>query len=163
MVDAPTLPEHVTQPLLALITQRSLDADYEHVAARRAGAPTSERRELPRGTAAAVVLVIFGLLVTVAAVETSRNAPESHASRESLIAQVNLRREGLSELQQTLNHRQARVLGLRARVSDLATQQRADEARIERLRTRTGFGAVRGPGVEVTLNSVGQRPSPGQL
>jgi uncharacterized protein YlxW (UPF0749 family) len=153
MVDAPPLPEHVTQPLLALITQRSLDADYEHVAARRAVNPSPDRRDLPRGTAAAVVLVIFGLLASVAAVETSRNAPESHAGRESLIAQVNLRREGLSKLQQTLNQQEVGVLALRATVSDLVTQQRADQARIERLRTRTGFGAVRGPGVEVTLNS----------
>ena len=33
---APTTPRpEQTMPLLALITQRSLDADYEHVAARR--------------------------------------------------------------------------------------------------------------------------------
>ena len=153
MVEAPPLPEHVTQPLLALITQRSLDADYEHVAARRADRPTSERRELPRGTAAAVVLVIFGLLATVAAVETSRNAPASHASRESLIAQVNLRRQGLNQLQRTLNQQEVGVLALRATVSGLATQQRADAARIARLRTRAGFGAVRGPGIAITLNS----------
>jgi uncharacterized protein YlxW (UPF0749 family) len=153
MVEASPLPEHVTQPLLALITQRSLDADYEHVAARRADNPSSGGRDLPRGTAAAVVLVIFGLLASVAAVETSRNAPASHASRDSLIAQVNLRREGLNELQQTLNQQQVGVLGLRASLNDLATQQRATQARIARLRTRTGFGAVRGPGVEITLNS----------
>ena len=153
MVEASPLPEHVTQPLLALITQRSLDADYEHVAARRADNPSSGGRDLPRGTAAAVVLVIFGLLASVAAVETSRNAPASHASRDSLIAQVNLRREGLNELQHTLNQQQVGVLGLRASLNDLATQQRATQARIARLRTRTGFGAVRGPGVEITLNS----------
>ena len=34
---APRLPDHVTVPLLSLITQRSLDADYEHVAARKRG------------------------------------------------------------------------------------------------------------------------------
>ena len=33
--DAP-LPHHVTTPLLTLITERSLDEDYAHVAARRA-------------------------------------------------------------------------------------------------------------------------------
>jgi uncharacterized protein YlxW (UPF0749 family) len=153
MVEAPPLPEHVTQPLLALITQRSLDADYEHVAARRrASGPSPTRRQVPRGTAAAV-LVVFGLLVTVAAVETSRNAPASNASRDSLVSQVNLRRQGLGELQKTLNQQSARVLALRATVSDLSTQQRAAEARIERLRARTGFGGVRGPGIEVSLNS----------
>ena len=61
-------------PLLALITQRSLDADYEHVAARRRAAGEDPSvRHLPRRTAA-MVLLVFGLLVTVAAVQTSRNA-----------------------------------------------------------------------------------------
>ena len=64
-----------TMPLLTLITQRSLDADYEYVAARKraAGAGPVRHASSPRRTAA-IVLLAFGLLVTVAAVQTSRNA-----------------------------------------------------------------------------------------
>ena len=96
-------PDH-TVPLLTLITQRSLDADYEHVAARRretGAAPPAH--PLTRRTAG-LVLLAFGLLVTVAAVQTSRNASASDASRETLIEQVNLRRQGLSDLQSQLSN-----------------------------------------------------------
>ena len=86
-------------PLLSLITQRSLDADYEHVAARKRanGEDPAERRVTLR--TAAIVLLAFGLLVTVAAVQTSRNASDDEASRASLIDQINLRRQSVADLQ----------------------------------------------------------------
>lgn len=153
MAETPTLPEHVTTPLLVLITQRSLDADYEHVAARRrATGQAGDPHPVPRRTAA-LVLLAFGLLVTVAAVQTSRNASASHASRESLIAQVDLRRENLSDVQRTLNHDESQLLGLKSQYNKLTTETRAAQARLERLQAGTGFGAVRGPGIQLTVNS----------
>jgi uncharacterized protein YlxW (UPF0749 family) len=149
----PELPDHVTVPLLMLITQRSLDADYEHVAARRrAAADSASAHPVPRRTAA-LVLLIFGLLVTVAAVQTSRHASASNASRESLIDQVNLRREGLSQLQRELNRSESQVLALQAKANSLTTEERAARARLERLGGRTGFRAVTGPGIQVTVSS----------
>lgn len=144
-------PEH-TMPLLALITQRSLDADYEHVAARRraSGAEEEPRHPLPRRTAA-VVLLVFGLLVTVAAVQTSRDASVNNASRASLIDQVNLRRASLADLQRELSREQGRGLTLRSRLTTLSTSERALQARLQRLEGRTGFGAVRGPGIQATV------------
>jgi uncharacterized protein YlxW (UPF0749 family) len=147
------LPEHVTQPLLALITQRSLDADYEHVAARRrASGQSSTTHRVPRRTAG-LVLLAFGLLVTVAAVQTSRNASASDASRDSLIDQINIRRDGLADVQQQLAQEQQRVLGLQSSLNDLSTQSKALESRLVRLQGRTGFRAVRGPGIQVSLNA----------
>ncbi|HEX4470371.1 MAG TPA: DUF881 domain-containing protein [Nocardioides sp.] len=151
--DAKALPEHVTVPLLALITQRSLDADYEHVAARRrASSQTPSARPVPRRTAG-MVLLVFGLLVTVAAVQTSRNASASDASRDSLIKQVNLRRQGLTDLQQQLSRVDGRVLDLQAQLSSLSSADKATATRTRGLEASTGFGAVRGPGVQVTVNS----------
>jgi uncharacterized protein YlxW (UPF0749 family) len=151
--DARELPEHVTAPLLTLITQRSLDADYEHVAARRrAAGRDATRHPVPRRTAA-LVLAVFGLLVAVAAVQTSRNASSNDASRASLVDQVNLRRQAVSDLQRQLSREEHRTLALRARITSLNTQQKAAQARLQRLETRTGFGAVRGPGIQVTVNS----------
>ena len=153
MAETRELPEHVTVPLLSLITQRSLDADYEHVAARRRAAgdaPTAH--PVPRRTAG-LVLLAFGLLVTIAAVQTSRNASASNASRESLIEQINLRRDGLSGLQQRLDTEGSKVLALQSRTNQLSATEQAAEARLERLGARTGFGAVKGPGIQVTVNS----------
>jgi uncharacterized protein YlxW (UPF0749 family) len=149
---AASLPQHVTEPLLALITQRSLDADYEHVARRRAAGDAPPARSVPRHTAA-MVLVVFGLLVTVAAVQTSRNASVDQSSRASLIDQINLRRDAVARLQRELAREQSRQLALRDRLTTLATAQQATRSRLQRLGVRTGFGAVRGPGIQVTVAS----------
>src|SRR5262245_43524011 len=153
------LPDHVTEPLLSLITRRSLDADYEHVAARRRAEGTSApAHAVPRRTAA-LVLLVSGLLVTVAAVQTSRNASASNASRESLINQLNLRRSGLSSLQQQLSQDESQVLALQRQTSALRTEGQAAQARLQRLGVRTGFGAVTGPGIQVTVNSAPDGPA----
>jgi len=153
MAETPDLPAHVTVPLLSLITQRSLDADYEHVAARRrASGGEVPAHPVPRRTAG-FVLLVFGLLVTIAAVQTSRNASASDASRASLIEQINLRRDGLSALQKRLDGEQARVTALQTKNNQLSATAQAAQARLERLGARTGFGVVKGPGIQVTVNS----------
>src|SRR3954454_12048560 len=101
--DAADLPEHVTEPLLSLITQRSLDADYEHVAARRrASGEAASSQPVPRRTAG-LVLLVFGLFAPSAAGQTGRTASPSDASRTSLIEQINLRRDGLNDVQKRLD------------------------------------------------------------
>jgi uncharacterized protein YlxW (UPF0749 family) len=138
-------------PLLTLLTQRSLDADYEHVAARRRAAGEAPR-PVPRRTAA-LVLVVFGLLVTIAAVQTSRNASVDEASRASLIDQVNLRRQAVADLQRQLAREESRGNALRSQLTTLDNEQRATQTRLERLGARTGFGPVRGAGIQVTVDS----------
>src|SRR3954454_916544 len=104
----------VTMPLLDRIVQQSLDADYQVVAARKARSrrvrgpdrplarpstgPSSPSVGRPRQVAAAV-MALFGVLVAVAAVQTSRDAPEANAGRESLIQQVQDRRATVVRLQ----------------------------------------------------------------
>jgi uncharacterized protein YlxW (UPF0749 family) len=136
-----------------LITQRSLDADYEHVAARRraSGADPGQRR-VPRRTAA-VVLLAFGLLVTVAAVQTSRNASVDEASRSSLIHQIDLRRQSVADLQRQLAKEQSDQLALQRSVTRTQTAAQAAQARIARVGARTGFASVTGPGVQATVAS----------
>jgi len=157
MVETPpsptAAPPEQTTPLLALITQRSLDADYEHVAARRraAGEDPSERR-VPRRTAA-IVLLAFGLLVTVAAVQTSRNASVDEASRSSLIDQINLRRQSVAELQKQLAKEQSAQLALQRSLTHAQTAAQAAQAQLVRVGGHTGFAPVTGPGIQATVAS----------
>lgn len=152
MAETP-LPAHVTTPLLALITQRSLDADYEHVAARRrASGVATPAHPVPRRTAA-LVLVVFGLLVTVAAVQTSHNASADDASRASLIDQINLRHQSVSDLQREISHEQADQLALQHTLTAVDTAEQASRARLQRLQIRTGFSPVQGRGVQASLSS----------
>src|SRR4249919_1632954 len=129
---SPTAPRpEQTTPLLALITQRSLDADYEHVAARKRanGEDPAERRVTLR--TAAIVLLAFGLLVTVAAVQTSRNASDDEASRASLIDQINLRRQSVGGLQQQLSAERRDQLALQRSVTRAQTEAQAAQARVD--------------------------------
>jgi uncharacterized protein YlxW (UPF0749 family) len=142
-----------TMPLLTLITQRSLDADYEHVAARkRAAGLDPSVRQVPRRTAA-IVLLAFGLLVTVAAVQTSRNGPADQAGRSSLIDQINLRRQAVADQQRQLSQDQARQLAVQRSLTRTSTEAQAAQARVSRVSARTGFAPVKGPGIQATVSS----------
>lgn len=155
--DRPTvpLPEHVTLPLLSLITEQSMDQDYQHVAKRRADRPTpdeAERRRRARVVTGAVVAV-FGVLVAVAAVQTSRNADVDALGRASLVSRI---QEGRAEVRD-LQDRAGELRGSNAKTEESLRALREREAelsqRVSRLSVRTGYVAVRGPGVRITVDS----------
>lgn len=145
----PAAPPHrVGSALLDDITRNSLDEDYAHVASGRGG----PSRPVRPGLAALVVMGLFGLLVTTAAVQTSRNAGEEQSSRDSIITQVKARSAAVEA-------RRARVTNLRDEVDSLealsletSAQGRAVSARLERLGVLAGATAVRGPGVKVVVD-----------
>ena len=163
----PDVPDQVMMPLLDRIVRQSLDEDYRVVAARkqrsRRGRPPGRPRSRYRPPAppprlgrprqvAAVVMSVFGLLVALAAVQTSRNAPEANASRDSLIEQVQARRANVANLQERLDRLRASTTDLRATLAGQSADEQALAARIERLEVRTGFSAVTGPGVRITVD-----------
>lgn len=145
------LPAHVTTPLLTLVTEGSLDQDYTHVAQRRASSEPTSRH--PVGTAGAVLLVLalFGLLVSTAAGQSSRNAGVDETSRAALIAQIEARRESLSRTQDRIGRLRADTTLLEQRREALAEDETLVRTQLEGVRTRTGYGAAQGPGVRVQL------------
>ena len=163
----PDVPDQVMMPLLDRIVRQSLDEDYRVVAARkkrsRRGRPPGRPRSRYRPPAppprpgrprqvAAVVMSVFGVLVALAAVQTSRNAPEANASRDSLIEQVQARRANVANLQERLDRLRASTTDLRSTLAGQSADEQALAARIERLEVRTGFSAVTGPGVRITVD-----------
>jgi uncharacterized protein YlxW (UPF0749 family) len=109
-------------------------------------------RQVPRRTAG-IVLLAFGLLVTVAAVQTSRNASADEAGRSSLIDQINLRREAVADQQRQLSQEQARQLALQRSLTRVDTETQAAQARLSRVQARSGFAPVKGPGIQATVAS----------
>ena len=161
------LPDQVLMPLLDRIVRQSLDEDYRVVAARKKrsrrgrppGRPLSRHRPPqppPRSgrprQVAAVVMAVFGVLVAIAAVQTARNAPEANASRASLIEQVQTRRDTVARLQEKLDRLRSSTTDLRAALAQQSGDEQALAARIERLEVRTGFVAVTGPGLRITVD-----------
>jgi len=146
------LSDRVTMPLLTLITQQSLDEDYRHVAdrRRRAGPSAEPSSRLTRGTAAAVL--VFGLLIATAAVQTSRNASTEASGRAALVAQINRRNDQVAEQQSRLRSLRDQNTELQAALDRLTRDEQGAAARVLRLKARTGFTAVHGPGLRIVVD-----------
>jgi uncharacterized protein YlxW (UPF0749 family) len=144
------VPDRFGTPLLTMITQQSLDEDYRHVAERRAsGADPAAGRRL--GTAS-VVVAVFGLLVTVAAVQNSEQADVASASRATLIANIEDRRDDVAALQDRIVRLRELNISLQDRRDEVASEAAATIARTRARAAVTGFEAVTGPGVRVTVD-----------
>src|SRR5689334_1655646 len=93
------LPEHVTTPLLTLITARSMDEDYAHVARKRAAAgevPTGRKRP---HWASVVAVVGLGVMAAVVAAQTDRQAGVNELSRAALVERIEVQSDRLADLQ----------------------------------------------------------------
>ncbi len=156
----PSPPEQPRPGLLDHLTSTSLDEDYAHVS--RSGATARESRSAPPGRpgrATLAALAAFGVLVTTAAVQTSRNADASATSREALVAQANA---GKAELAR----RRTQVLGLQRDISRLeaagledTSRGRALQQRLTRLGVLSGGRAAEGPGIQVLVDDAPDAPS----
>lgn len=147
----PPLPAHVTTPLLTRITEQSMDEDYQQVALRKAGEGRPAHPGRPRLVAAAVV-VVFGVLVTTAAVQTSRNADVDNESREVLISRVEAERDAVESQQDRVAELQDMNIALDDRLDDTTRSEQEAEAQAGRLGVVAGYAPVTGPGVKVVLD-----------
>jgi uncharacterized protein YlxW (UPF0749 family) len=167
---ASPLPDRVTMPLLDLVTREAMDQDYVHAARRRAyrekqahaaGVEPPARRTALRGVA--VGMVVFGLLIAMAAVQNSRNADVEQAARSELIARIDARQE-------VVDGAEKRTVALREENDGLRTlgsRLRGDlgEATVQerRLQISAGFVAVTGPGVRITVDDAPDGSSSGRV
>ncbi|CAM3234614.1 DUF881 domain-containing protein [Nocardioides dubius] len=138
-------------PLLARITNASLDEDYEHVAARRA------RQGLPKQAggshrAAAVIVALFGLLIVIAGVQTSREAAATEDGRQVVIRQIGVAREDLAAKQTQVGDLREGNTQLAEDLKALEERERSLTREVEDLRLISGYAAAQGEGVEVTLD-----------
>lgn len=153
------LPVHVTTPLLSLVTARSMDEDYAHVARRRAeegaanpeGAPPRQQ-ERQRWLTPLIVLA-FGVLVAVAAVQTSRDADTRELGRAALIEQIEAGRVTLERLQRDAVTLTAANRSAERRNAALEDQLRSVRSRVRDLEVAAGYAAVQGPGVRIRVDN----------
>ena len=148
------LPERVTMPLLNLVTMQSLDEDYRHVADRKAAAGESEPSERsPRRTVVvAAVVTVFGILMTVAAVQTTRNADVQALGRASLVDRIQVEKEAVRDLQVRAGELRTENAEAETAVRELREEESEVTSRVSRLGIRTGYLAVTGPGLRITVD-----------
>ncbi|QBR91243.1 DUF881 domain-containing protein [Nocardioides euryhalodurans] len=145
------LPPHVTTPLLSLVTQQALEEDYRQVAERKGSSGIPPDPPKVRAIAVAVIAA-FGILVSVAAVQNSRNEAVEDAGRATLIARI-------GEERALLRSQQDRVADLTRENQQLAddvdartaSRQQA-ETQLTRLQASAGFAPVTGEGVRIVVD-----------
>lgn len=147
------LPEHVTTPLLTLITARSMDEDYAHVAQKRADGSGPRPQALRPHWSSVLAVAALGVMAAVVAVQTDREAPANELSRAALVEQIDNRSADVRALQADV----ARLTRFNATVASNSTDTQADlgdiEARVRRAELISGFSAVHGPGVRITVDN----------
>lgn len=149
------LPEHVTTPLLTLLTARSMDEDYAHVAARRSTSPR-EPESPRRGTVALgtlLTIAMFGVLATIATVQTNRDSEVDELGRAALISRIQARRAELVDLQAEVNNLGTANQSAVARGATLQDQLADMRATVTQLEVPSGFTPVHGEGIRITVNS----------
>lgn len=152
---APDVPPQLRMPLLTLITQQSLDEDYLHAAQRRR-TTSGDGAEAGGGSRArsltVVAVLVFGLILGVAAIQTRRNADVQQAGREVLIGRIQDQQKAVASLHRRIADLTAQNTAAQARDSSLAQQTRRASQRAADLAERTGFAPASGPGVQITVD-----------
>lgn len=147
------LPEHVTTPLLTLITARSMDEDYAHVAQKRAAAGEAPAQGARLHWASLVAIATLGVLTAIVAVQTDRQAEVTELSRAALIEQIDSQGDQVRDLQR----RVAELTSSNQAAASNSTlqQERLDDiaTRVRRAELNTGYAAVHGPGVRITVDN----------
>lgn len=144
------LPEHVTTPLLTLITQQALEGDYRAVAERRqrGGVPS----EPPRARlVAASAIAVFGVLISVAAVQNSRNEEVDSAGRATLISRIGEERSDLEDLQAAIADLSRDNRRLTDQLAGLVADRQQDVAQLRRLQLASGYFPATGEGVRIVV------------
>lgn len=150
--------DRATLPLLDLITRQSLDEDYQHVAERRGaeararGAEAAAPRDRTRTALTVAVVLVFGLLVAVAAVQTSRNASVNNASKDQLIERITARRASVAHEQKQIGALRSANTADESTYGDIVRRLSGISATERTLAARTGWGAVSGDGVRAVLD-----------
>jgi uncharacterized protein YlxW (UPF0749 family) len=153
--DAQDPAARVRTPLLALISAEALEQDYQMVAQRRVargGRPDNRSRVSGRVGVIAVV-AIFGVLLTIAAVQTSANADIESASRASLIDRIEARRSAVQDLQRQISDFRESNARDEAALLDLGDEVNAIEGDATDLGAVTGFTPVTGQGIRIELDN----------
>jgi uncharacterized protein YlxW (UPF0749 family) len=153
--DAPArpLPAHVTTPLLTLIVARSMDEDYAHVAEKRAAADDVRPQVARPHWSSVGAIVVLGIMAAVVAAQTDRQADVNELSRAALIEQIDSRSAAVRDLQRQVADLSSSNAE-RASNNTLVQGQLDDiDARVRRAELNTGYSAVRGPGVRITVDN----------
>ena len=147
------LPEHVTTPLLTLITARSMDEDYAHVAQQRAAAGEGPPARTRPHWASLVAIGVLGVMAAIVAAQTDREAAVNELSRAALIEQIESQGDDLRDLQRDVADLTSSNQSVASNNTRLRNQLDDIQTRVRRAELNTGYATVHGPGVRITVDN----------
>ena len=131
--------------LLLQVVRQPVDPDYAVVAAR--GVPQPRRH-----AALAVTALAIGALFAVAALQTTRAAPDLQSERRELITRVQAAEGQQDQLRSRVTALSDENATLRAAALGGDVNSQILQRRLERLAPAVGAAAVRGPGVSIVVD-----------
>ncbi|WP_191279965.1 DUF881 domain-containing protein [Nocardioides flavus (ex Wang et al. 2016)] len=143
----------MTTPLLTLITARSMDEDYAHVAQKRAAAGGPASQPSRPHWSSVLAVAALGVMAAVVAAQTDRQAPVDELSRAALVEQIESRGDELRSLQSQVGELTRSNADLASRSTTTQSQLDDIESRVQRAELLSGFSVVRGPGVRITVDN----------
>lgn len=150
--------------LLHDLFTNTLDPGYQAAADSSAGAaeggPGGGRRR--PGIGLLVGLAATALLLTMAAVQARRSAPEAARTRAALVSDVQRQTDAFDRLAATTSRLQQQTSRLRRAALSSSGAGAAAAETLDRLQLATGALPVAGPGVEVDVADAAA-PTPGPL
>ena len=145
------LPEHVTTPLLTLLTRQALEEDYRVVSERRAAG--GDAAEPPRTrVAAATAIAVLGLLISVAAVQASRDQEVTDAGRATLIARIEAERAALEDRRDRIADLTRDNQVLTETLTDVTAARQQAVTELRRLELSVGYLPATGEGVRIVVD-----------
>jgi len=151
-----TAPAHRPQPareyvgLLTEVMNNTFDADYETVAARRAGEP--DRTGGSGSIWLAAGLAAFGVILGISALSTEESQSGVEAERAELVRQIQDRQAELDAMAGEVSSLQDQITDLSAAVDREVSTNQELTGRLEALSVASGTTSVTGPGVVVTVD-----------
>ena len=145
-----TRPGHPAD-LLHQVMTATVDPDYAAVASRRRETTAAVRTPGWR-PAAAVAVVLLGMLIAAAAVERNRTAPQVERDRLALIERMQQTRDSIASTQAATTAVRADIAALEGSVSAIGQRGEALEASLGEQRMLVGSVAVTGPGLRILVD-----------
>lgn len=135
--------------LMRELVSHALDDGYASAAARRDPNKPKKRRRVP---VFVVALILFGLLITVAAIQTRQSAPAVAKEKAELVQRIEAETTRVDDLRARAERLQREITRMRDDGLETSAGGQQLRERLIALETLTGTGRVTGPGLRITVD-----------
>lgn len=131
------------------LVSHALDDGYASAAARRDPNKPKKKRKVP---VFVVAIVLFGLIITVAAIQTRQSAPAVAKEKAELAERITTETQRVDDQRARAERLQRDITRMQNDALESSVGGQALRERLQALETLTGTGRVVGPGVRIIVD-----------